>query len=558
MSGLNINRMDSMLHKLAGIQRHIRFKAIVMIVATTLIGSVTLVVLTKTSMDKGFLRYVNSAEQVRVDQLTTLLEQHLAGYLDRRENPHYWWPTLVNSTRSHESEQWKRPISEYSYERPERAERFEGFERSDNIASGEGFGPARPAPPGFHERRPPPPPRYQQWDSSPPKFDEAFDHSLPPPRPAGRAGGSTSIEFEQRVMLLDADKHRIIGPPNHADEVLYPIYSQGELIAYLGHISQKSLVEATEVQFVEEFNYSLLWIWLVSCAVTLAVAYPWANSLIRTIEVFNKGVRQLAQGTYGSRVTIERKDELGQLATDINHLATVLERNEKARQQWIADISHELRNPIAIMQAEVEAVQDGVRENSDSTIKSLHYNVTHLSHLVNDLYELSMSDIGALTYTKFRASPIVLLEQCVDLYRDAFDEKSLSLSLIFRGNAEAMKAMLLALDQNRIQQLFSNLLKNSLKYTDAGGGLEVVCSNTEDKQLVIEFNDSSPGLTDKDLVQVFERLYRVDPSRHRNTTGGAGLGLSICKSIAEAHGMTLTAGHSSLGGVSMKVVITWE
>lgn len=538
--GFIINRMEAILRKLAsGAQSHIRFKAIVMIVATTLIGSVTLILLTKVTMDKGFLRYVNSEEQTRVEQLTVLLEQNLPSYLENGSNPQRWWPNLVNSTYPEGSEQWDRPVSEYSFEQNER--------------------PGRPGPPGFGERRPPPPPFQDgEFRLGPPS--DLSGQNFPPPRslgPPGRAGGS-QMEFEHRVMLLDANKKRIIGPPNHPDEVLYPIYHQDKLIAYLGHIPQKSLVEATEVQFVEEFNYSLLWIWAISCGITLAVAYPWASSLIKTIEVFNNGVRQLAQGTYGTRVTIERKDELGQLASDINHLASVLERNQQARQQWIADISHELRNPLAIMQAEVEAVQDGVRENSDSTIKSLHHNVTHLSHLVNDLYELSMSDIGALSYTKYKASPVALLEQCVDLYRDAFDEKGLRLSLVFDGDSRQMKALTLNLDQIRIQQLFSNLLKNSLKYTDIGGELEVVCAATKDNQLVIEFNDSSPGLADSDLEQVFERLYRVDPSRQRNTNGGAGLGLSICRSIAEAHGMTLSASHSTLDGVSMKVVITWE
>ncbi|UTV30326.1 ATP-binding protein [Photobacterium atrarenae] len=524
--------MGTMIRKLTGgVRSYIRLKAIIMIVVTTLIGSVTMVALTKLSMDNGLMRYVNSTEQQRTEQLIALLEQALPGYLEQRVSPHLWWPKLVNSTKGEvEAPQWQpTQISDFAKE----------------------FEPEfmHPPPDGMvrYERHPPPP------SAGGPGLGEG----RPPKHPRPRLGDVVHSDFELRVFLLDAEKKKIVGPLQHEDQILHPLHHQGEIIGYLGYIQPETLAEATEAQFVEEFNSSLIWIWAVSCGLTLAIAFPWAHSLLKTIEVFNNGVRQLALGTYETRVKIEREDELGQLASDINHLAAVLEQNERARQQWIADISHELRNPLAIMQAEVEAVQDGVRQNGESTMKSIHHNVTHLSHLVNDLYELSLSDIGALSYDKFSAPPVALMEQCVDLYRDAFDEKGLELTVRYIGERETMMALTMELDQIRIQQLFSNLLKNSLKYTDAGGKLEVVCQH-QHSHLQIAFNDSAPGLSDDDLAQMFERLFRADPARQRNKSGGAGLGLSICRSIAEAHGMQLSAEHSELGGVSIQVGITLE
>ncbi|MEJ2764767.1 ATP-binding protein [Photobacterium sp. MCCC 1A19761] len=524
--------MGKMIRMLTGsVRSYIRLKAIIMIVVTTLIGSVTMVALTKISMDNGLMRYVNSTEQQRVEKLIELLEQDLPGYLERRASPHHWWPAMVNGTKQEDEEpQWQpTPLSEYSKE----------FDVE-----------LLPDPPGGvirGDRRPPPPMMAGS--------EMAGEGPAGLPRP--RLGDVVPSDFELRVFLLDAEKKRIIGPLQHEDQILHPLHHNGDILGYLGYIQPETLAEATEAQFVDEFNASLIWIWAVSCGLTLAVALPWAHSLIKTIEVFNNGVRQLALGTYGTRVKIQREDELGQLASDINHLAAVLEQNERARQQWIADISHELRNPLAIMQAEVEAVQDGVRQNGESTMKSIHHNVTHLSHLVNDLYELSLSDIGALSYDKYPASPIALMEQCVDLYRDAFDEKGLSLSIRYIGERDIMAGLTMELDQIRVQQLFSNVLKNSLKYTDAGGKLEVVCQHLHNR-LHIAFNDSAPGLSDGDLAQMFERLFRADPARQRSKSGGAGLGLSICRSIAEAHGMRLSAQHSDLGGVSIQIGITLE
>ncbi|WP_216713008.1 ATP-binding protein, partial [Photobacterium sanctipauli] len=499
---------------------------------TTLVGSITLIMLTKITMKEGFLRYVNSEEQARVEKLTVQLEKYLPAYLESGSNPYNWWPRLVNSTLPEGAEHWQRPESPLSSNFKEHSAL-----RGDNL---------------YHytmmSMRPFMPGRESESYFANVSFDTDYHR---PPR-------GDSSAFEHRLMLLDGDKNHIIGAHHHPNEILYPIYSNNKVIAYLGHTPHQKLLEATEVQFVQDFNGSLLWIWVISCGVTLAMAYPWAHGLIKTIESFNSSVRQLTLGTYKTRLPIKRRDELGHLACDINHLAKVLEQNEKARQQWIADISHELRNPLAIMQAEVEAVQDGVRENSDATIKSLHYNVIHLSHLVNDLYELSLSDIGALSYNKIKASPLSMLEQSVELYRDAFEEKQLTFGLYYEGEAESMRNLLIDLDQNRIQQLFSNLIKNSLKYTDSGGGLDIRAQMIGEHKLIISFSDSAPGLSDSELSQIFERLYRTDRSRTRQNNNGAGLGLAICNNIADAHGMTLSAEHSSMGGVCMKLVIRKE
>jgi two-component system sensor histidine kinase BaeS len=246
-------------------------------------------------------------------------------------------------------------------------------------------------------------------------------------------------------------------------------------------------------------------------------------------------------------VPVGRSDELGQLARDFNSLALALEKNEQARRQWVADISHELRTPLTVLRGEIEALQDGVRQPNPQAIGSLHGEVLRLGRLVDDLYQLALSDLGALTYRKTEAHLDELLDQAIEPLKEEFSRKGIALQV----DRPAGSHLTLLADPERLHQLFGNLLENSLKYTDAGGRLDIRLETTAD-EAVIHFSDSAPGVTGPELDKLFDRLYRVENSRNRHT-GGAGLGLSICRNIVEAHEGTIIARPSPLGGVWITV-----
>ncbi len=393
----------------------------------------------------------------------------------------------------------------------------------------------------------PGPPPHQDFGMPRPSPDNA---GHPPPFP-GRPERPLSIG--PRIVLYDADKQKIIGggPPGKdlpIPPLIYPVTSQaGKEIGYLGLYPVTEISETGDLIFMKDQTENFAIVTLTMVVLSMILTFPVTVHLLRPIKELTQGTRELIGGKFTTRIPVTTGDELGQLSSDFNILATTLAKNEQARRRWVADISHELRTPLSVLRGEVEAILDGVRKPNLESLEPLHGEVLHLERLVNDLYELSMSDIGALTYKKIEVNPAGILEEAVEVFEKRFEGKGLVLSSKI---SKDFSPTLLA-DPDRLHQLFSNLLENSLRYTNAPGESEVSI-DYEDGHINIYFEDSEPGVKPKELEKLFERLYRVDPSRNRSTKG-AGLGLTICSNIAEAHQGTITASNSSLGGLTFHI-----
>lgn len=283
---------------------------------------------------------------------------------------------------------------------------------------------------------------------------------------------------------------------------------------------------------------------MIALSGVLAVAL--AARIVRPVLKMNGAVSRISQGEYTYRIEAERQDEIGDLARNINRLATSLDQNLNARQQWLAEISHELRTPVAILQGELEGMIDGIIPVDDTAIASLHSESLRLSRLISDLHSLTLSDIGALDY-QFESLDLVSLiaARChaassLSSAQDITVELSLPDEPLFvRG------------DRQRLEQLFDNLLQNSVRYTDPEGELKIAL-NQQDDGILISWEDSSPGVTDEQLPHLFDTLYRVETSRNR-ATGGAGLGLAIAKRIVDAHEGRISASQSPIGGLSLSI-----
>lgn len=376
----------------------------------------------------------------------------------------------------------------------------------------------------------------------PPKpLKDPADFIPPRPRNIGIIG--------PRVILFNAEKQKIIGGPPHRDPNLrlHPFRDRNAIIGYLGIIPTKELSDAGDLLFVEQQMESFATMVLVMVALSLLLSFPVASHLLRPINELTRGTRKLMAGQFKTRIPVTTEDELGQLSSDFNNLAMTLEKNETARQQWVADISHELRTPLSILRGEIEALQDGIRQPTPEALQGLHGEMMHLGRLIEDLYELSMSDVGALNYKKIPVNPVGVLEGTVELFTKRFSEKGLRLdSHLPEGPVFSMLA-----DPDRLHQLFTNLLENTLRYTDSPGELEIVII-TSQKKVALTFQDSAPGVPSKDLPKLFDRLFRVEKSRGR-ARGGAGLGLSICSNIVEAHQGCIEAHKSPSGGLEIRI-----
>ena len=286
----------------------------------------------------------------------------------------------------------------------------------------------------------------------------------------------------------------------------------------------------------------------LSVLLAALVSYLLARLLLVPIQRMARATRQVAAGDYSVRIPIHSQDELGQLAQDFNAMAQSLAATEKLRLALVADISHELRTPLAILQGEIEALLDGLRQPTPETLQSLKQEVVQLNQLINDLHMLSLADSGALEFelhpnTDLRA----ILQRCYDAYRPRLEAKGLHLRM------DVPELPTLHADSTRLNQLFSNVLENSLRYTHAPGDV-LIHAQIQADDLHIFIDDSAPGVASEHLPRLCERLYRVDPSRSR-VLGGSGLGLALCERIAQAHQGHIQAQHSPLGGVRIHVVL---
>lgn len=354
--------------------------------------------------------------------------------------------------------------------------------------------------------------------------------------------------FDQRLFLLDANRKVLV---SHVavpvDNTAAPLRHRGKVVGYLGLLPRTSISEAPQQRFLKEQRLAFALVAGVVVLLAAVLSLLLAKRLGRPLSVLAQATHQLAAGAFNVRVPVRSHDELGQLASDFNSLALALEKSELTRRQWVADISHELRTPLAILRGEIEALQDGIRQPNQDTYHSLHGEVLRLGRLVDDLYQVSLSDVGALTYRKYELDPGVVLQEAVAVYRPRFMSKGLSLELDLprKGTDEVFG------DPERLHQLFANLLDNALKYTDDGGRLRITLQQ-RGTIVAVDFQDSAPGVSAEEQDKLFERLYRVESSRNRST-GGAGLGLTICRNIVEAHEGSIAAKESPFGGVWIRV-----
>jgi two-component system sensor histidine kinase BaeS len=361
------------------------------------------------------------------------------------------------------------------------------------------------------------------------------------------------VPLALRLMLLDADGALVYGRAELLPATRrFPLELDGTPIGQLALIAGPPIPELTDLHFVDRQGGRLWLIALAMLALAAALAYPLSSRLIRPVQGFQNTARRLAAGDYSARVSVSGRDEIARLGRDINALAGALERNDQARRAWVADISHELRTPIALLRAHLEALQDGVRPLEQEEVDRLHGDVLRLSRLVEDLNDLAMTDLGALAYRMERIDLAEVLADEIDAFQTRFDAAGLTLMLDNRLAEGLTGGAPLQADPDRMSQLFRNLLQNSLSYTDPGGALRVTLDVRPCGGYLVTFEDTAPGVPTQDLPRLFDRLYRVEASRSRHT-GGAGLGLAIAKNVVLAHGGTIEARAAAAGGCEIRI-----
>lgn len=237
------------------------------------------------------------------------------------------------------------------------------------------------------------------------------------------------------------------------------------------------------------------------------------------------------------------------LAEAFNSLATSLKDLDSGHRQWVADTSHELRTPIAVLRAQVEALQDGVHEITPRNLEVLHNEIMALSKLVDDLHWLAKYDVGQI---RSQASALDINQTLQDVL-ESFEERREAKEIALDNQVPTEEKLIIDGDSSRIRQVITNLVENSLRYTNKGGTLRI-SHNRSGQRLRIIFEDTEPGVPDELLPKLFDRFFRVESSRSR-TMGGSGLGLAICLNNMQMLGGTIEASRSAMGGLKIELAL---
>lgn len=327
------------------------------------------------------------------------------------------------------------------------------------------------------------------------------------------------------------------------------------IIVYKGHVHfQMFSEEVAKYQIPDSLVFhveqaileSIIWIVIVTMIVISIISTLLANLTIKPLLEMKDVAHQMAHGAREVKIDTRRNDELGDLATSLNNLSQQLQSLEQKRQEMTKDIAHELRNPLATLKSHLEALEDGIWQPTYDRIHSCTEEVERLIGLVKDLELLNSLDTPEFSLKKEEVSLAQVIQQTIDLLATEYRKKKVTLvnqiesSLIIKG------------DSTRCMQIFMNIMMNALKYTEAGGTVRVLATETA-TTCNVTVADTGKGIQKESLEKIFDRLYREDQSRSR-TTGGSGIGLAIVKRLVEAHEGEIYAESDGKLGTNIHVI----
>lgn len=287
-----------------------------------------------------------------------------------------------------------------------------------------------------------------------------------------------------------------------------------------------------EREFLASVHQSLNWVGAIILVCGFFASYALAKSITVPIRQLSNAVGEIEKGNLGKRVEVDSDTELGQLAVMFNRMSETLETNNRLRRRYLADIAHELKTPLAVIQGHLEGMLEGVIEPGKEQISSLYDETVHINRLIKDLRDLSLAEAGQLDLQKQLTDINQVIAKIVHMLAPLVDEKSITLQLNLKDTPQ------ISVDVGRINQVLYNLLTNALRHTPKQGLISIHTATVRDSGrhwLKIEVSDNGEGIPEEDIPYVFNHFYRADKSRDRKS-GGSGIGLAIVAQLIEIHG----------------------
>jgi len=349
---------------------------------------------------------------------------------------------------------------------------------------------------------------------------------------------STMVPGDERLLVVDADGLLVFDSGGSSSAIRLsdadrakgaPILVGDRQVGTVIVASGLGTLTAGQADFLKQVNLLMLAAALVAGLAVLVVGSFQARRIVAPLHALAAAARRIAGGDLSQRVPVTSKDELGDVAVAFNTMASELEQQHELRRRAMADIAHELRTPLSVLQIDLESIEDGLTAPTPEVVAGLKQEVALLNSLVGDLRTLSLAESGELRLDIQPVEVRELVENTVARMCGAAQDKKIALSTDLPD-----RRLLVAGDTQRLTQVLLNLLSNALRYTPIEGRITVTARQVADR-IQVSVQDTGEGIPDDELAFVFERFYRTDRARSRET-GGSGLGLTIARSLVEAHG----------------------
>jgi signal transduction histidine kinase len=330
-----------------------------------------------------------------------------------------------------------------------------------------------------------------------------------------RAIKSLSPSMQRRIMAISERRTSA----EKSDFVPYPLFLGGREI---GSLEVRFLLPEKEFIFIRRSNQFLLISLLAVGGSTILFSFIFSRRLIEPIKRLESAAKAISEGALKSRVKIRSKDEIGRLSETFNMMAQHLETLESLRKKLISDVAHELRTPTSALRGELEGMIDGLIPTDKEHLHSLYEEINRLRHILEGIEDLSQAEASALWLRKQNIKLKPFLSNIMGRFSKLVLDRGISLEV------QCEEELSVNADPDRLSQVVVNLLSNAIKATDRGGKVWMQ-SGEQNSKIFIEVGDTGHGIRPEDLPFIFERFYKM-------SEGGLGLGLSIAKDIAEAHG----------------------
>jgi len=309
-----------------------------------------------------------------------------------------------------------------------------------------------------------------------------------------------------------------------------PIQVGGQVVGTLVPLSVAGLTPLEE-DFLNSVRRGTLWGGVIALAVAAVLGTVLVVQLVSRLRQLMGATARLAHGDLAHRVQVRSKDEIGRLAQAFNHMAGALERSEKARQNMLADVAHELRTPLSVIRGNLEAMIDGVFPLTSETLAPVYEETLQLGELVEDLRTLTLAEAGHLELVREKCDVGELVKAAAEGARAGAADQNVEVRV------EVTPGLWAFVDARRIRQVLGNLLSNALRFAPQGSTVTLKAYR-RGPLVEVSVADQGPGFAPDDLPHLFERFYKGDKARSGE---GSGLGLAIAKELVELHGGSIWA-----------------